>query len=91
MSEANSDILIFRMSQTTTIQIRQRGTLTLPAALREKYGLGDGDPLTLVDLDGAFLLTPRILTVPRLAEELERLRKKKGLSLKDLGGPSKED
>lgn len=85
------DILNFRMSESTTIQIRQRGTLTLPAALREKYGLADGDPLTLVDLDGAILLTPRVLTVPRLAEQLERLRRKKGLELKDLGGPRRED
>jgi len=79
------------MSESTTIQIRQRGTLTLPAALREKYGLADGDPLTLVDLDGAILLTPKVLTVPRLAEQLERLRRKKGLELKDLGGPRRED
>ena len=85
------DILNFRMSESTTIQIRQRGTLTLPAALREKYGLADGDPLTLVDLDGAILLTPKVLTVPRLAEQLERLRRKKGLELKDLGGPRRED
>ena len=75
----------------STIQIRQRGTVTLPAALREKYGLRDGDPLSVVDLDGAILLTPKLLLVPRLAEELERLRKKKGLSLKDLGGPAKQD
>lgn len=79
------------MSQTTTIQIRQRGTVTLPAKLREKYGLKDGDPVTLVDLDGTVLLTPRILTVPALAKELERLRKRKGLTLKDLGGPARED
>ena len=79
------------MAATRTIQIRQRGTVTLPASLREKYGLGDGDPLTLVDLDGAMLLTPKVLTVPRIAEELERLRKKKGLTLKDLGGPGRED
>ncbi|MHC4952555.1 MAG: AbrB/MazE/SpoVT family DNA-binding domain-containing protein [Planctomycetota bacterium] len=79
------------MAGTTTIQVRQRGNLTLPAALREKYGLGDGDPLTLVDLDGAILLTPKILTVPRLAAELEKLRRKKGLTLKDLGGPGRED
>ena len=79
------------MERPTTIQIRKRGTLTLPAAVREKYGLGEGDPLTLVDLDGTILLTPRLLFVPRLAEELERLRKKKGLSLKDLGGPARED
>ena len=78
------------MTETTTIQIRQRGTVTLPAALREKYGLGDGDPLTLVDLGGAFLITPKILMVPRLAERFERLRKKRGLSLKDLGGPGRE-
>ena len=31
---------------TMTIQVRGRGTLTLPASLREKYRLGEGDPLT---------------------------------------------
>lgn len=79
------------MSQAATIQIRQRGTVTLPAKLREKYGLRDGDPVTIVDLDGLFLLTPRLLTMPRLAKDLERLRKKKGLTLKELGGPLRED
>jgi len=79
------------MTQTTTIQIRQRGTVTLPAKLREKYGLKDGDPVTLVDLDGTVLLMPRILTVPGLAKELERLRRKRGLTLRDLGGPARED
>ncbi len=79
------------MSRTTTIQIRQRGTVTLPAKLREKYGLKDGDPVTLMDLDGTVLLTPRILTVPGLAKELERLRRKRGLTLRDLGGPARED
>jgi bifunctional DNA-binding transcriptional regulator/antitoxin component of YhaV-PrlF toxin-antitoxin module len=78
---------------TTTIQVRGRGTLTLPAALREKYRLGEGDPLTVVDLDGdgAVLLSPRVLVVPRLAAEMERLRQGRKLSLKDLGGPARED
>ena len=88
---ALSDILIISMSEMTTIQIRQRGTLTLPAALREKYGLSDGDPLTVVDLEGAILLTPTLLTVSRIAEQMERLRLKKGLELRDLGGPRRED
>ena len=61
------------------------------AALREKYRLGDGDPLTVVDLDGVVLLTPRVLVVPRLAAEMERLRQAQKLSLKDLGGPARED
>ena len=88
---SNSDILIFGMAQTMTIQVRGRGTLTLPAALREKYKLDEGDPLTVVDLDGAVLLSPRLLVVPRLAAEMERLRQVRKLSLKDLGGPARED
>jgi antidote-toxin recognition MazE-like antitoxin len=58
------------MSQTMTIQVRGRGTLTLPASLREKYRLGEGDPLTVVDLDGAVLLSPRLLVAPRLAADV---------------------
>ena len=76
---------------TKTIQIRQRGTLTIPLELREKYGLAEGDPLTVVDLDGAILLTPKVLLVPRLADEMTRLRRARKLSLKDLGGPARED
>jgi bifunctional DNA-binding transcriptional regulator/antitoxin component of YhaV-PrlF toxin-antitoxin module len=87
----DTDILIFSMAQTMTIQVRGRGTLTLPATLREKYRLGEGDPLTIVDLDGAVLLSPRLLAVPRLAAEMERLRRARKLSLKDLGGPARED
>ncbi len=79
------------MIRTVTIQVRRRGTMTLPAVLREKYRLDDGDPLTLVDLDGAMLLSPRVLLVPRLAAEMERLRRARKLSLKDLGGPDRED
>ena len=86
----NPDILNFSMT-TMTIQVRGRGTLTLPASLREKYRLGEGDPLTVVDLDGAVLLSPRVLVVPRLAAEMERLRRARKLSLKDLGGPARED
>ncbi|MGH7332778.1 MAG: AbrB/MazE/SpoVT family DNA-binding domain-containing protein [Candidatus Rokuibacteriota bacterium] len=86
----NPDILIFGMT-AMTIQVRGRGTLTLPASLREKYRLGEGDPLTVVDLDGAVLLSPRVLVVPRLAAEMERLRRARKLSLKDLGGPARED
>jgi hypothetical protein len=53
--------------------------------------LGEGDPLTVVDLDGAVLLSPRVLLVPGLAAEMERLRRARKLTLKDLGGPARED
>ena len=67
-----------------TVQVRKRGTLTLPAQLREKYGIKPGDTFHLVDLDGVFILTPMAPIVPELAGEIERLRKELGLSTEDL-------
>ena len=90
MPPGNPDTLDFGMT-TMTIQVRGRGTLTLPASLHEKYRLGEGDPLTVVDLDGAVLLSPRLLVVPSLAAEMERWRRARKLSLKDLGGPAREE
>ncbi len=66
------------------VQVRQRGTLTLPAELREKYGIRPGDKLRLVDLDGVFVLTPMAPMVPELVREMERMRLEAGLSVEDL-------
>ena len=68
----------------TTIQVRQRGTMTLPAELREKYGIREGDTFRLVDLDGIFVLTPMTPMVPELAREIERMRLEAGLSTAEL-------
>lgn len=66
------------------VQVRNRGVITLPAELREKYGIESGDIFRLVDLDGIFVLTPVVPMVPELAREIERARLKAGLSLEDL-------
>lgn len=68
----------------TTVQVRQRGTVTLPAELREKYGIESGDTFRLVDLDGIFVLTPMVTMVPELAREIERARVEAGLSIEEL-------
>jgi bifunctional DNA-binding transcriptional regulator/antitoxin component of YhaV-PrlF toxin-antitoxin module len=70
--------------QEATIRVRQRGTLTLPAELREKYGIEVGDTYRMVDLDGIFILTPMVPMVPELAREIERLRLDAGLSIEEL-------
>ena len=67
-----------------TVQVRQRGTLTLPAELREKYGIQPGDTFRLVDFDGILVLTPMMPMVPQLAREIERLRQEAGLSIDEL-------
>lgn len=68
----------------TTIQVRQRGTVTLPADLREKYGIREGDTFRVIDLDGIFVLTPMVPMVPELAREIERTRLEAGLTIEDL-------
>lgn len=67
-----------------TLTLRNRGTITLPAELRKKYRLEEGEPLTLLDLGGVFVLSPKVPLVPKLVGELERIREGVGLSPEDL-------
>lgn len=68
----------------TTVQVRQRGNLTLPVEIRERYGIEPGDTFRLLDLDGIFVLTPMVPMVPELAREIERARVEAGLETADL-------
>jgi AbrB family looped-hinge helix DNA binding protein len=68
-----------------TIQIRKKGSLTLPAELREKYGLNEGDIFTLIDLgEGSFLITPRLSQVNRFGDRVAEVLNEEGVSLDDL-------
>jgi bifunctional DNA-binding transcriptional regulator/antitoxin component of YhaV-PrlF toxin-antitoxin module len=49
--------------------------------LRKRYGLGAGDLLTVVDLGGAFVLSPEVSIVSKIAREIEEMREEAGLSL----------
>lgn len=68
----------------TTLQVRKRGVLTLPADIRQRYGIEPGDTFQLIDLDGMFILTPMVPMVPELAREIEKLRLEAGLDTAEL-------
>lgn len=70
--------------ETTTIQLRQRGVITIPAKLRRRHNLEAGDVLTIVDLDGAFFMVPKVSVVPKLTAQIEHLHQEAGLSVEDL-------
>lgn len=73
------------------VQVRARGTLTLPARVRERYAIEEGDPLTLIDLGGVLVLVPRVGIVDKLGAEIEKLAGKAGVSEEDLtSGVSEE-
>jgi bifunctional DNA-binding transcriptional regulator/antitoxin component of YhaV-PrlF toxin-antitoxin module len=68
----------------TTVQVRQRGTLTLPSELRQKYDIKTGDTFRVMDLDGIFVFTPMVPMVPELAREIEKIRLETGLDTQEL-------
>ena len=61
---------------TTTIQVRKKGSLTLPIELRAKYGVDMGD--------GSFLLTPRVSQVNCLGDRVAEILRDENVSLDDL-------
>ncbi len=67
-----------------TIQIRQRGSLTLPASLRKRYNIKPGDTFRILDLEGILVFTPMVPMVPELAREIERARIEAGLSTEEM-------
>ena len=73
------------MSHTVTIQIRDKGLMTLPVELRRRYHLEPGDVYTLADLgNGAFLLTPGVSRVSAHGDRIARLMAEEGVTLEDI-------
>ncbi len=54
--------------QTFTIQVAQRGLVTLPKEVRQAHNIQPGQQMTLLDLDGVFVLSPRPSQVDALAD-----------------------
>jgi len=59
---------------TKTIQLRKKGSVTIPIELRKRYRLDEGDPLTLMDLGEGFFLSSRQSVLPKLVAEIEALK-----------------
>jgi predicted nucleotidyltransferase len=70
------------MSVSKTIQMRSKGSITVPIELRRKYGLEEGDVFSVIDLgDGSFVLAPRVTQVDRLGDQVAQVMKEEGASL----------
>lgn len=68
-----------------TLQIRSKGTITLPASLRKKYKLEEGEVLTIIDLgEGTFLLKPKALQIDKLSKRAARTLKDDNVALDDI-------
>jgi bifunctional DNA-binding transcriptional regulator/antitoxin component of YhaV-PrlF toxin-antitoxin module len=69
----------------TTLQIRGKGTITLPAKLRSKYKLQEGEVFTIIDLGGgSFLLKPRVYEMDRISAKAEKVLREDNVTLEEL-------
>jgi bifunctional DNA-binding transcriptional regulator/antitoxin component of YhaV-PrlF toxin-antitoxin module len=69
----------------TTLQIRGKGTITLPASLCKKYNLQEGKVLTVIDLgEGTILLKPGVFQVDKLSKRMAKTLKKDNISLQEM-------
>ena len=69
----------------TTVQIRGKGNITLPAKLRSKYKLREGEIFTIIDLGGgSFLLRPRVYEIDKISAKAENILKEDGVTLEEL-------
>lgn len=69
----------------TMLRIRRKGILTLPASLRKKYKLEEGQMLTIIDLgEGRILLTPKVSQVDKLADQIAQEFKDEDITFEDL-------
>lgn len=69
----------------TTLQIRSKGAITLPARLRKKYDLEEGDTLTLIDMgDGTFMFTVKNSNFARNADKVAKAVAEAGVTLEEL-------
>jgi AbrB family looped-hinge helix DNA binding protein len=68
-----------------TVQIRGKGNVTIPARVRKKYGLNEGDTFTVIDMgEGCLLLTPRVSGVEKLGDRIARILAKEKISEEEM-------
>jgi len=68
----------------TTVQMTDRGVLTLPKKLRDTYRLRGGENFTLIDLGGVFVLSPKVSEIDALADQVAEQWAADGLTLETM-------
>ena len=69
---------------TSEIELRERGQLTLPKSLRDALHLETGDALRAVKIANAIVLTPQRMDLDALRKQMRKLMKQHGVSAEEL-------
>ena len=66
------------------VRIHGNGQITLPAEVRRRLGLKQGDLVAIVETPDGILITPQEAVVTRALDQLGAILREQGLSLEDL-------
>ena len=70
--------------RTTSLEVRDRGQVTLPKTLRVALQLETGDAVRAVQIGDSIVLTPQRMELDALRKEVRRVMKKHNVSADDL-------
>ena len=88
LSIQKSEIIVLLKSgegiTIAAVELAQRGQLTILKSLRDRYDLKQGHKMTVVDIGGVFLVSPRQIRVDAHADALRDGLLAAGVTLEDM-------
>ncbi len=68
-----------------TIELHQKGVITLPVEWRRQHNLSHGDVFTIIDLgEGSFLLSPLVSKVHHFGDKVAEIMEEEEVNLEEL-------
>jgi len=74
----------------SSVKIGNRGQLTIPSEYRKELGIEKGDVINVMKVGEVLVLTRKQVIGDTIADKMEYVMKKKGLTLQDLVSNLKE-
>ena len=78
-------------TKTLTLAVTKLGDVRLPRAYRRRYHVGQGERLRVVDIGGLLVLLPPMGRLPAIQKRFAAACRRRGVTMKDLGGPERDD
>lgn len=72
------------VAESTLIRVQGNGQVTLPAEVRKRLGLKEGDLVVLQETAGGVLLTPQLAAINDALDRLGAILREEGLTLDEL-------
>ncbi|MEJ2711159.1 MAG: AbrB/MazE/SpoVT family DNA-binding domain-containing protein [Anaerolineales bacterium] len=69
---------------TPVVKVQEKGQVTIPLEIREKWGLKKGDLVTFVETEQGVIIKPAEIVATEALDKIGRALREKGLSLDEL-------